>query len=267
MAGPRIISAVHQGVAFEQRALRLLEENLSMSLRRVGGKSDGGVDLLGWWWLPPLRNSNIDNCGAPVTPHPENHYRHQQLSPSSTKRTRLRILAQCKAEKKKTAPKYIRELEGVTARLSSSQSSSSTFPVVSLFVSESAFTRAAILRAHSSAFPFFLLHIPPLAPRALESNGNMNGDTERDASGHDLDDGEIGTALWNPALSRILGDRMQVRWERGDNLQSTTSSGRPAVWHQPEEGPWERLRNWTPESDVMQEDDEEFADKVKAGMQ
>jgi hypothetical protein len=47
------LSNVHRGNEFERRSLRLLRQNLSMSLTRVGGKADGGVDLIGWWWLPP----------------------------------------------------------------------------------------------------------------------------------------------------------------------------------------------------------------------
>ncbi|KIJ63758.1 hypothetical protein HYDPIDRAFT_71022, partial [Hydnomerulius pinastri MD-312] len=62
-----------------------------MSLRRVGGKSDGGIDLVGWWWLP----------------FSDSRY------PDGLHRRRLRIVAQCKAEKKKFSPNYVREMEGV----------------------------------------------------------------------------------------------------------------------------------------------------------
>ena len=48
------LSNVHRGTAFEKRSLELLQSTMSMSLTRVGGKSDGGVDLLGWWWLPEV---------------------------------------------------------------------------------------------------------------------------------------------------------------------------------------------------------------------
>ena len=48
------LSNVHRGAAFEKRSLELLQSTMSMSLTRVGGKSDGGVDLLGWWWLPEV---------------------------------------------------------------------------------------------------------------------------------------------------------------------------------------------------------------------
>lgn len=46
------LSAVHRGLAFKKRSLILLQDTLSTSLRRVGGKSDGGIDLMGSWWLP-----------------------------------------------------------------------------------------------------------------------------------------------------------------------------------------------------------------------
>lgn len=40
------------GDAFEAFSARFLNTDLRMSLRVVGGKSDGGVDLRGDWWLP-----------------------------------------------------------------------------------------------------------------------------------------------------------------------------------------------------------------------
>jgi hypothetical protein len=48
----RLLSTVQRGTAFEYRALALLTKHLSMSLTRVGGSYDGGVDLIGWWWVP-----------------------------------------------------------------------------------------------------------------------------------------------------------------------------------------------------------------------
>ncbi|KII91179.1 hypothetical protein PLICRDRAFT_173071 [Plicaturopsis crispa FD-325 SS-3] len=93
------LSTAHRGVAFEQKCLQLLQQRMSMSLRRVGGKSDGGIDLQGWWWLPPLDRPSGER-GA------------------DTGRRRLRVLAQCKAEKKKKGPNYVREMEGVLYRVS-----------------------------------------------------------------------------------------------------------------------------------------------------
>jgi hypothetical protein len=48
----RLLSTVQRGTAFEYRALALLTKHMSMSLTRVGGSHDGGVDLIGWWWVP-----------------------------------------------------------------------------------------------------------------------------------------------------------------------------------------------------------------------
>ena len=48
----RLLSTVQRGTAFEYHALALLTKYMSMSLTRVGGSHDGGVDLIGWWWVP-----------------------------------------------------------------------------------------------------------------------------------------------------------------------------------------------------------------------
>ncbi|EPQ53458.1 hypothetical protein GLOTRDRAFT_139694 [Gloeophyllum trabeum ATCC 11539] len=179
-----VASAVHRGVAFELRSLRILQAHLSMSLQRVGGKADGGVDLQGWWWLPS-RTADAE--------HPR----------------RVRVLAQCKAEKKKMGPNYVREMEGVMSR-------QRTDAAVALLISESAFTAATLLRANSSSVPFFLLHFP--------------------AEG----DGAINAAFWNPALageSGILGGEIDIRWER----EPSGGGGRPGLWYK-----GERLRSLIP---------------------
>ncbi|KAJ7637088.1 hypothetical protein FB45DRAFT_1025169 [Roridomyces roridus] len=195
-----ILTTVQKGNLFEERSMRILQDNLSMSLRRVGGKSDGGIDLMGWWWLPHS-NSAADDV---------------------TKRRRLRVLAQCKAEKKKTGPNYVRELEGVMHRfMPLPNSSSNSESLVALLVSESPFTKSTLLRAQSSPLPFFLLHIPPI-------------------HGADEELSQIGTAVWNPALAGVNGlfqGQMEVRWER-----SLTGVGRPGLWCG-----GQRVQSWTPE--------------------
>ncbi|KAG6873620.1 hypothetical protein C0995_013551 [Termitomyces sp. Mi166 len=223
-------TTVYRGTAFEHRAQNILQNHLSMSLRRVGGKSDGGIDLLGWWWLPPLEASDIN-----------------------VPRRRLRVLAQCKAEKKKIGPRFIREMEGVLHRYLSLSTSSHSFdprhqdthaspvaqtltiqyPLVALFISESPYTRSTILQAQSSPVPFFLLHIPP------ESSLSDSSVTEGDS------DEWVGSAVWNPALAGargLLGGEIEIRWER--DLQG---SGRPGMW-------WrnQKLANWASKMDDVE---------------
>jgi Protein of unknown function (DUF2034) len=139
-----------------------------MSLKCVGGKEDGGIDLLGWWWLPPNDSSLLLESSSD-TP-----------SSMSKRRRRLRVIGQCKAEKKKTGPKYVRELEGISFRFltmsgssldiihnpppnpdsdsdsvvdefTNAETSQPPPPVVALLISESEFTKSAILRAISSS--------------------------------------------------------------------------------------------------------------------
>ncbi|KAJ6571803.1 hypothetical protein B0H19DRAFT_936608 [Mycena capillaripes] len=213
---PPILSTTHRGTFFEERSMKILQNHLSMSLRRVGGKSDGGIDLMGWWWLPP-----------PTASPPANT--HTQTASNLTRR-RFRVLAQCKAEKKRVSPKYVREMEGVLHRYmallnSPAATATSRYPLVALLVSESPFTKSTVLRAQSSPVPFFLLHIPPLPdPNASDSE-------EEDLN-------NLGSAVWNPALARgLLEGKMEARWER-----SRSGGGRPGLW-------WggQRLQSWTPD--------------------
>jgi len=158
-----VLSTVYLGTAFEHRAQDYLQELLGMTLHRVGGARDGGVDLTGWWDLP---SHSMDQT-------PESVY-----VPS-----RLRVIAQCKAEKGKVGPRYIREIEGVAAGLVL-QSSAGHFvgsgeplamkgthgrlytvegvhrsPVVALLVSQSSFTKEAYLRAVKSPVPLMLIEL------------------------------------------------------------------------------------------------------------
>lgn len=73
-------STIYVGTHYEYTVQTALER-LGMSLKRIGGRSDYGIDLLGTWSLPS-------------TPQP------------------LRILVQCKALARKIQPAQARELEG-----------------------------------------------------------------------------------------------------------------------------------------------------------
>ena len=186
-----------------------------MSLRRVGGRGDGGVDLQGWWWLPD------DNQ------NPEGQAR--ILDDSGLLRKRLRILAQCKAERKKLGPNYVREMEGVLHRhMFSANKSPEDVQVVALVISESTFTKAAVLCALSSHVPFLLVHLPP----ARETPPS--------------EEPQVGFVVWNAVLSGesgILKGQFELRWERSV-LGNGSNGGRPGLW-------WKgvRLRSWSPEGD------------------
>jgi hypothetical protein len=200
-----LVSTVHKGSAFERRALDLLHHDLSMSLRRVGGRSDGGIDLQGWWWLPlSFRSGSAPRAIAD--------------------RNRVRVVGQCKAEKKKIGPKYIREMEGVLHRFPQQD-----HPSVALFISESPFSKETLLRAHSSSIPFFLLHLPPRNP------SEHAADTEPPLQ-------DIGSIIWNPALggtNGLLGGEVEARWE---HPTQGTGFGRPGLWIQDR-----RIPSWTPD--------------------
>ena len=215
------LATVHQGVRFEQRTHGVLHAQLSMSLTRIGGKSDGGVDLQGDWWLPPPAD-------ATATP---------TLSTGWTddpQRRRLRVLVQCKAEKTKLGPNYIREMEGVMLALHDEPTpdadpGTNASATVAILASESSFTRAGLERARQSRVPFFLMHLPPV---------KLTPD-QPDA---------IGGCVWNPALVKLLGSTFELRWEHDSNASVTSASGRPGVW-------WngKRLKSWTPQETCSKE--------------
>lgn len=240
-----ILSTVHRGTAFEKRSLRLLEKHLSMSLQRVGGKSDGGIDLQGWWWLP-----------APSSSYASNHKPDSRDAPSihDVERRRIRVLAQCKATATKLSPNVVRELEGVLFRFmlqrsggtrslfgtlptkldpdsSNSLGTDLSSPLVAMLISQAPFTRSTILRAMSSPVPFFLLHLPAI---------NLISPEENDYVAEALTEGDIiGAAIWNKALhgaDGLLHGEIEARWER--NL---VGGGRPGLWCR-----GHRIESWVP---------------------
>lgn len=248
-------STTHRGTAFENRSLKILQDHLSMSLNRVGGKSDGGIDLMGWWWIPDL--------DTPVQ------------DPRFVRRKRIRVLAQCKAEKKKMGPNYVREMEGVLYRYMVGDMSrpaddttppmpspsgidipqsfnDPSQPTVALLLSESPFTKSTLLRALSSPVPFFLLHLPPISnPMAEDDEALVSSDSQRLEPVPSTVTG-IGSAVWNPALGGMKGPlkgQVEVRWERPSEPGSGV--GRPGLWYA-----GRRLESWTPGSDESDRNDD-----------
>ena len=263
------ISTTAKGTAFENRCIEVLRSNLSMTLERVGGASDGGIDIQGWWWLPVAHSTTTVDPGDAIY-HNDNP---NVVNDGSFPRRRIRVLGQCKAESKKMSPRYIREMEGVVLRFMTDAGSIpptithkaigqmdalSTLPVsptghhqkqpiVGLILSESAFTTQTTLRAMSSPVPFLLLHLPPTTEipsgpdRAAIVNG-ANFDSSKPASRRSANSKTstpaLGSLLWNGALQAgLLGDEMEARWERS----ITNPGGRAALF-------WrgKRLPNWHP---------------------
>jgi hypothetical protein len=214
------------GTAFEMRSLKLLRDNFSMALERVAGPGDGGVDLIGWWWLPQI--AGLPSSSELIAGGGDNAPDH----------SRIRVLAQCKAEKSKMGPNYVRELEGVLHRVlqtpstvafgtgepasleaaseTRSSEESATYPrltpTLAMLISQSPFTNGAILRAMSSPIPFILLHLPPEADPLKENDG------------HEVASPSL---QWNTVLGSergLLGGNLEVRWERGG------SGGHPTLW-------------------------------------
>ncbi|KAH7882817.1 hypothetical protein F5I97DRAFT_1815977 [Phlebopus sp. FC_14] len=234
------LASVHRGIIFEQRSLHTLQDHFSMSLRRVGGKSDGGIDLVGWWWLPflPLERALSD--------------------PDGILRRPLRIFAQCKAEKKKFSPNYVREMEGVwhiqsrTPAPSASHEAGrgdSSYMSVALLLSESSFSHSTLLRAYQSTVPFLLVHLPTtvLSPSPSLSFPPPFGDDFRPSPNH----GNFGAVYPNPTLTNLVSP-LVIRWERttpslGDSDAPLLVHGRPGLWWQ-----GHRLRSWSP--DVTEDD-------------
>ena len=223
-----------------------------MSLGRIGGPSDGGVDLQGWWWLPPLP-------GLPVS---KGHLAASMMNPTKVTelgrniadagRRRVRVLAQCKAESKPLGPHYIREMEGVlygylvsllkscshhgvvsdgSAIDISSSRPTQLYPTIGMVVSQSAFTKSSIHRAMASSVPLLLMHLPPLG------GAGMEGSAGERAEAH------AASLQWNPALgsdSGLFGGNLEIRWERESTGEA--EGGRPFMY-------WKgrRLENWIPQ--------------------
>lgn len=200
------------GAAFEERGLDLLKNRMSMTLTRIGGRGDGGVDLQGWWWIP---------------------------SATGSERRRVRVLAQCKAHDLRLGPNHVRELEGAALlhhHTGSAQLPSPTAPtvdapestpseLVAILLSLSGFSPGGIRRAMASPVPFLLLHLPPLA----EPQPGADAEPEPAA---------LGSIIWNSKLGAtngVLGGNMEVRWDRGQQ-------GRPVLYWREKE-----LKHWVPE--------------------
>lgn len=175
-SGSSLESTVARGTRFE-RGVQAHLSSLGMQLDRIGGRDDQGTDLLGWWKVRwPLRTSDGGTAGEPA---------HLPKSAGLN----MRVIVQCKAEKKPLGPKILRELEGTlhratwtgaTANLSESRgswwspaasqgsswpgldaSSDEAVPLVQIGVLASlgGFSKRTIQNSFNAPMPIILLHL------------------------------------------------------------------------------------------------------------
>ncbi|KAF3942243.1 hypothetical protein ABW19_dt0202062 [Dactylella cylindrospora] len=102
---------VFTGTLYEYTVLTALSRLPGVSLSRIGGKDDAGIDLQGTWELPKIivqartYDDNDDNTTL-----------EGQTTPPTTEKIKLPLIIQCKfGEKSWKGPQYVRELEGALA--------------------------------------------------------------------------------------------------------------------------------------------------------
>ncbi|KAK6525609.1 hypothetical protein TWF281_010664 [Arthrobotrys megalospora] len=117
-------TTVFNGTLYEYTVLAALTRCLpGISLTRVGGRDDAGVDLLGTWELPtiprrPLLSSNNNNNeNKSENPQKEEREEEGEGGEGNDKPHTLPLTIQCKNVQQKSwkGPQYIRELEGALA--------------------------------------------------------------------------------------------------------------------------------------------------------
>ncbi|KAF3161411.1 hypothetical protein EYR41_010344 [Orbilia oligospora] len=127
-------TTVFTGTLYEYTVLAALTRCLpGISLTRVGGRDDAGVDLLGQWELPriprrripittttttiPSTNNNTNNNNNCNTSENNNDNNNDPTNPPENNPEILPLTIQCKNVQQKSwkGPQYIRELEGALA--------------------------------------------------------------------------------------------------------------------------------------------------------
>jgi len=144
-------STYYVGTLYEYTVLNSLRK-FNICLHRTGGTDDRGVDLRGRWLLP-MHDNYSD--GIPV-------------------------LVQCKAERRPTGPKYLRELEGATA--------TEEQETLILLATLTRFTEGA--------------------RRIVMGSDRAMGVVQID--GHD-EGGQIGQFIWNGAAGRLVGHELGAK--------------------------------------------------------
>ncbi|WVQ79376.1 hypothetical protein IAT38_001473 [Cryptococcus sp. DSM 104549] len=218
------------GTAFENHALAVLNARMSMSLRRVGGAYDGGVDLRGWWYLPKGARPDVASGadGVRGVKGEEGEGEMFWKNEKGEEVRRIRVLAQCKALASPVAARPIRELEGVLSQLNYQPAGGEVEKAVAVLIAQRGFSKDAMLHATRSRVPLLLLSLPggqyrPSSTLYPDSDeGSTSSSSEGEGGGEDL---KIESAWWNRALSEdLLGGKMELRREvlLGKGVKTTT---------------------------------------------
>ncbi|KAF3917328.1 hypothetical protein ABW21_db0200394 [Orbilia brochopaga] len=97
LVGLNPTTTVFTGTLYEYTVLAALSHLPGISLTRIGGKDDAGIDLQGLWELPRVTNSS-------------------SFTVRDDSRVKLPVIVQCKfGDKSWKGPQYVRELEGALA--------------------------------------------------------------------------------------------------------------------------------------------------------
>ncbi|KAI9268920.1 hypothetical protein BDA99DRAFT_535012 [Phascolomyces articulosus] len=178
-------STVYRGTLFEWQTHEVLEKTLGMRLRRVGGKSDGGIDLRGTW---PLLHKLPSLVGLDKNyPHRENGIKNRSTPTITT----ANIIVQCKNTKAGCTPDQVRGLvgsagifdhlegknEGTIAILATSSSKRYTSDTISYFMDSNmplALARICHIQLDSLLFN----------PAAESLLNGLSVTTQYDAHGH-----------------------------------------------------------------------------------
>ncbi|WRT69640.1 uncharacterized protein IL334_006629 [Kwoniella shivajii] len=225
-------STLEIGTSFENHSLRYLNNELYMNLRRVGGAGDGGIDLRGWWWIPHTDTRPITSSSSAPTK--------SEVLVGERNIRRIRVIAQCKAEKKPLGPRAVRELEGVMSALKfrmnrcspSSSSTSSEQPQgnedsdleveepddlqekdnMAILISQSGFTKSTMIQASSSNTPLMLVHLPGGQPMDSESTSTVSHSSISLSDPIESGDGFIGNAGGRESdREGEMGDQIEVQ--------------------------------------------------------
>ncbi|WWC92746.1 uncharacterized protein L201_007705 [Kwoniella dendrophila CBS 6074] len=230
------------GTSFEKHVSDYLNNELYMNLRRIGGANDGGIDLKGWWWLPKPKYKFGPQSQSQI------QIQSQNRSSDIENLKRIRVIVQCKAEKKSLGPRAIRELEGVmnnlnyrNNRLLTSSTESLSFELsqdknllqeeeerlnikdsIGILCSQSGFTKQTMLYSTSSNIPLMLIHLPG-GKLEIDDNDDLdvnmpnsdNTDNDKNIPGIDQKkrkEVQVESLWWNKSLSEgILGNSIELR--------------------------------------------------------